>query len=168
MKNKTKHKKRGSVGDLGGKRRRREWQSVSWSAHFDVFAEQVGVETQPVPGDVESPLQQDVPQQRTGIHCRRRDRVEVKGGGDTSRCWFLRGWCRSAARGGAPCWSPFIRISSLGTVWKSLWYWELYLLTVCGGAENCCCCCFDHVTSCQRSDSALNRCHCRNYYKNHC
>lgn len=48
--------------------------------HFDVFAEKVGVETQPVPGDVESPLQQDVPQQRTGIHCSRRDTVGVKGG----------------------------------------------------------------------------------------
>lgn len=38
-------------------------------AHLDVFAEQVGVETQPVPGDVESPLQQDVSEQSAGIRC---------------------------------------------------------------------------------------------------
>lgn len=43
---------------------------------------------------------------------------------------FLRVRFRWAAQGGALCWSPFIRISSLGTVWNSLWYWELYLLTV--------------------------------------
>lgn len=30
---------------------------------------------------------------------------------------------------------PFIRISSLGTVTNSLWYWELYLLTVCEGSR---------------------------------
>ena len=30
---------------------------------------------------------------------------------------------------------PFMRISSLGTHWKSLWYWELYLLTVCAEGQ---------------------------------
>lgn len=38
-------------------------------AHLDVFAEQVGVETQPVPGDVEPPLQQDVSEQSAGVRC---------------------------------------------------------------------------------------------------
>lgn len=51
------HEKMESVGDLRGKDRRRAWQSVRWSTYFDVFAKQVGIETQPVPGDVESPLQ---------------------------------------------------------------------------------------------------------------
>lgn len=43
-----------------------------------------------------------------------------------------RWWTEADER---PVLSPFIRISSLGTVWNSLWYWELYLLTVCGGSE---------------------------------
>lgn len=30
---------------------------------------------------------------------------------------------------------PFMRISSFGMFWKSLWYWELYLLTVCKGRQ---------------------------------
>lgn len=52
---------------------------------------------------------------------------------EKKRC-LKRGRWRTEAEE-TPVLSPFIRISSLGTVWNSLWYWELYLLTVCGGSE---------------------------------
>lgn len=40
---------------------------ISW-AHLDIFTKQVCVETQPVPGDVESSLQQDVSEQSARIN----------------------------------------------------------------------------------------------------
>lgn len=54
---------------LESERERVEGASFS---HLDIFTKQVGVETEPVPGDVESSLQQDVSLQRTRIHYRRR------------------------------------------------------------------------------------------------
>lgn len=36
--------------------------------YLDVFAEEVGIETQPVPGDVEAALQKDVSEESTGVH----------------------------------------------------------------------------------------------------
>ena len=36
--------------------------------HLDVLAEEVGIETQPVPGYVQSALQQDVSEESTGVH----------------------------------------------------------------------------------------------------
>lgn len=37
-------------------------------ANLNVLAEQVGVETDPVARDIESSLQQDVPQESTRVH----------------------------------------------------------------------------------------------------
>lgn len=36
--------------------------------YLDVFAEEVGIETQPVPGNVEAALQKDVSEESTGVH----------------------------------------------------------------------------------------------------
>lgn len=36
--------------------------------HLDVLAEEVGIETQPVPGNVEAALQEDVSEQGAGVH----------------------------------------------------------------------------------------------------
>lgn len=41
--------------------------SVSHS-HLDVFAKEVGTETQPVSGDVEAALEEDVSEESTGVH----------------------------------------------------------------------------------------------------
>lgn len=46
--------------------------STTWShvgrPYLDVLAEEVGVETQPVSGDVEAALQEDVSEKSTGVH----------------------------------------------------------------------------------------------------
>lgn len=44
------------------------WSTHGVFTHLDVLPKQVGVEAEPVSGDVESTLQQDVPQQRTGVN----------------------------------------------------------------------------------------------------
>lgn len=36
--------------------------------HLDVLAEEVGIETQPVSGNVEAALQEDVSEQSAGVH----------------------------------------------------------------------------------------------------
>lgn len=93
-----------------------------FSTNLDVFPEQVGIETQPVSGDVKSSLEQDIPQKSTGIYYNKHTTRHFH----TAHRWWWRWWwwCKCDPL-------PFMRISSFGTAEKSLWYCELYLLTVC-------------------------------------
>lgn len=77
------------------------------SAHLDIFTEQVCIEAQPVPGDVESSLQQDVSQQCTGINYRRRDvlnqELTADGGQISMLCLHLSSRSPLSEQSGTVC-----------------------------------------------------------------
>lgn len=93
-----------------------------WAPHYlNVLPKEVGVEAEPVGGDVKPSLDEDVPLQRTGADCR------------AERCQSPV--APHLLPRTAPHCPPFSTLSSVGMSLNSLWYWELYLLAACKRAE---------------------------------
>lgn len=95
---------------------------LRWALHYlNVLPEEVGVEAEPVGGDVKPPLDEDVPLQRAGADC------------GAEPCQSPVAPHRLPRT--APHRPPFSTLSSVGMSLNSLWYWELYLLAACKRAE---------------------------------